>query len=195
MELLGDTLEKIAWEKRGIVKGKAPLIVGPHAAPFFPEADAVSPPCYLYDAENSALAALALKRLGVSEEQSKDALATRPKCRFEKVGNTILDVAHNPDGFTRLDQALRFHFPDELFHFIVAFSQDKQWRQCLDIIRPLAQKISFVNSHPRFVELGGISMQEAMRQTGSQRRVICGSFYLMEEARRCLGIVEPRDPD
>lgn len=197
MEILGDTLEKIAQEKAGIVKRGIPLIAGPQAAPFFPTADAVLPVEGYYDAENSMVARRALERLQVSEQSIEKGIRIRPKCRFEIIGNIVLDAAHNPDGFRRLIEALDVHFPNETFHFIVAFSKNKEWQICLDLIRVKAAKISFVNSHPRFIPLGGGTLEEALEKELEipVRKVICGSFYLMAEARRCLGIREPRDPE
>jgi dihydrofolate synthase/folylpolyglutamate synthase len=194
MEILGDTLEKIAAEKAGIAKAGVPFIAGPKAIAFYPHAEAVQPVIGFYDEENSAIAAAALRRLGISERAIEMGIRIRPNCRFEVIGNTVLDAAHNPDAFCRLIEALLAHFPREKFHFIVAFSKDKEWQACLDLIRPLAAKISFVNSHRRFVPLGGKTVQEALG-TVDAREVICGSFYLMAEARRCLGIREPCDPE
>jgi dihydrofolate synthase/folylpolyglutamate synthase len=187
MEILGDTLEKIAQEKGGIAKTGIPFIAGPSAAPFFPHAEAVSAVSGFYDAENSGIAAAAMRRLGLSVRSIEAGIQARPACRFEIIGNTVLDAAHNPHAFARLREALQIHFPKEKFHFIVAFSKDKQWQTCLDLIRPLAAKISFVNTHPRFVPLGGGPLQE---EIGSMdvREVICGSFYLMDEARHLLNV-------
>jgi dihydrofolate synthase / folylpolyglutamate synthase len=185
MEILGDTLEKIAREKGGIAKPGVPLIAGPSAAPFFPHAEAVPFVSGFYDAENSRIAATVMRRLGLSVRAIAAGIQARPACRFEILDNAVLDAAHNPQGFQRLTEALQIHFPKEKFHFIVAFSKDKQWKACLDLIRPLAAKISFVNSHPRFVPLGGGRLQEAIGSL-RYREVICGSFYLMDEARRLL---------
>ncbi|MBI5272900.1 MAG: hypothetical protein HY861_02840 [Chlamydiia bacterium] len=182
-ELLGDTLEKIAQEKGGIAKRGVPLIVGPSAAPFFSSAQTVLPEIGFYDRENSAIAARALRELGVSERAIEKAIQVRPRGRFEMMGRTVIDVAHNPDGFQRLGQALEEHFPGEKFHFIVAFSQGKDWKACLDVVRPLAHRISFVNSHSRFVPLGGGTLQEALDASDEGvRNVLCGSFYLVAEA-------------
>ena len=194
MEILGDTLEKIAREKAGIVKGGVPFIAGPKAAPFFPNAEAVESVPGFYDLENCAIARAALRHLGTSAKAIETGIRARPKCRFELIGNTVFDAAHNPEAFFRLVEALLSHFPGEKFHFIVAFSKDKQWQACLDIIRPHAVKISFVNSRSRFVPLGGGSVEDALGTVDS-REVICGSFYLMAEARRYLGIREARDPE
>jgi len=185
-EILGDTLEKIAKEKEAIAKPGVPFIAGPRAAPFYPRAKPVLPVLGFYDKENSAIAEAALRQLGVGEAAIAAGIAVRPPCRFERVGEAILDVAHNPDGFRRLVEALQIHFPREKFHFIAAFSKDKEWQACLDLIRPHAEKISFVNTHSRFVPLGGGTVLEALQEPCSARPVICGSFYLMDEARRSI---------
>jgi dihydrofolate synthase / folylpolyglutamate synthase len=183
MEILGDTLEKIAQEKFAIAKPGIPFIAGPSAAHFFPNAQAVPPVPGFYDAENSEIAAAALRQLSVSEKSIEAGISKRPECRFEILGNTVLDGAHNTDGFHRLIEALKIHFPNEKFHFIVAFSKDKEWQACLDLIRPYAKKISFINSQLfRSASLGGGSMQETLG-TVDAREVICGSFYIMKEAR------------
>jgi dihydrofolate synthase/folylpolyglutamate synthase len=187
MEILGDTLEKIAREKAGIAKPNVPLIVGPSAAPFFPQAIGSKRAPGFYDFENSALAALALRHLGVSERAIEMGIRARPPCRFEIVGNTVLDVAHNQDGFEKLIEALLHHFPNEKFHFIVAFSKGKDWQSCLKLIAPHASKISFVDSHPRFVPFGGGTLEDALGASDA-RQVIAGSFYLMDEARSKLGL-------
>jgi len=186
MEILGSTLEKIACEKAAIAKRGIPFIAGPSAAKFFPNAEAVLPIHGFYDAENSEIAAAALRRLGVSERSIEIGIRARPECRFEMIGDTILDAAHNVPAFQRLIEALELHFPGEKFHFIVAFSKDKDWQTCLNLIRPMAAKISFVNSHPRFAPLGGGPLLDALG-TVDVREVICGSFYLMDEARRSIG--------
>lgn len=196
MAILGSTLEKIAKEKAGIVREGVPFIVGPSAAPFFPFADAVATPLKsFYDEENCAIARAALKYLGVSDGSIEKGLQQRPKCRFERIGDVILDVAHNPDGFQKLIEALQIHFPGEKFHFIVGFSKEKQWALCVDLIRPFAETIHFVGLHPRLIFFGKETLQEALAIHSPCKKVVCGSFYLMSEARALLGIEEPCDPE
>lgn len=187
MDLLGDTLEKIAAEKGGIVKKGVPLIAGPQAAPFFPEAERVlAEPAQFYDEENNAIATAALQKMKISPEAILHGMSFRPPCRFEMVGETVLDVAHNVSGFERLVQALLFHFPHEKFHFIVAFSKEKDWKACLKVIEPCAAHISFVGrDNPRFHPLGSLNIAEAIG-IRAERNVICGSFYIMAEAKLAL---------
>ena len=125
MEILGDTLEKIAREKAGIIKPGVPLITGPQE----PAARAVleqvaaekNAPFHLIDqpwtasplglagshqALNAALAIAAVRAAGVplSDGQITTALAaTRWPGRFEAFpGDITLDGAHNADSVSAL---------------------------------------------------------------------------------------------
>lgn len=170
--ILGDSLEKIAREKGGIVKSGVPLIVGASAAPFFPDAIFVPKELH-YELENQAIARRALKELGISAEKG---LEVRPPCRFQQVGDLIFDGAHNPPAFERLKEALQFHFPDRKFPFYLAFSKDKEWDKCLEIIRPLASKITFLkHDNPRLVQFA--DAEEIAPESG----VVTGSFYIMKD--------------
>jgi dihydrofolate synthase/folylpolyglutamate synthase len=174
MALLGNTLESIAREKGGIVKPGVPLIVGATAAPFFSEAIAVGTEAY-YELENRAIAKKALVELGIDSERG---LEVRPPCRFEQVRNLILDVAHNPPAFVRLVEALQYHFPGRKFPFYLAFSKDKDWKKCVEIIEPYASKITFLKSrNPRLIDF-----PEA-KDIRPKKGVVAGSFYIMEEVR------------
>lgn len=192
--ILGNTLEEIAWEKGGIIKPGIPVVAGPTASRFFLNSIAVSPQPF-FDLENQAVARAVLERLGISKSSIALGLATRPPCRFERRGNLILDVAHNPDGFKKLIEALQLHFPGEKFHFIVGFSKDKDWKQCLDLISPFARSITAVQLNKERLESPKIlqaycpslaiapSIHAAMR-LGEEMTVVCGSFYLMGESRK-----------
>lgn len=186
MELLGSSLDLIAKEKGGIIRPNVPLITGPSAFPFFPFSNSPNTSFHpFYDEENRQIARLALKLLGVSEKAIEKGIAIRPPCRFEQIGDTIFDVAHNEDGFIKLVSALQWHFPNEKFDVIAGFSPTKDWESCLDRIRPVAEKIYLVAPHPRLLPLGDLSLEEAF-QMSKRRKVVCGSFYLMAEAKRCL---------
>lgn len=192
MHLLGNSLEEIAWEKGGIAKPGIPLVTGPSAACFFPGSIGV-PAAPFFDLENQYIARAVLEKLSVSASSIAEGLATRPPCRFERRGNLILDVAHNPDGFKKLVEALRLHHPDiSKFHFIVGFSKDKDWRACLDLIIPISRSISTIHINKERLESPKV-LQEYYRPMGifpsvqsaikeGEINVICGSFYLMDEA-------------
>lgn len=186
MDILGHTLEEIAWEKGGIVKEGIPLVTGPSAAPFFPGSIAtLSVP--FFDLENQAIARAVLKELSIPENQG---INERPPYRFQVRGNCVYDVAHNPDGFKKLVEALQMHFPDEKFSFIVAFSKDKDWKQCLDLIVPIAHSITTIPIEKERLERPEVlqeylpsmitrySIESAIQP--NMLNVVCGTFYLMD---------------
>ncbi|HSX25447.1 MAG TPA: Mur ligase family protein [Chlamydiales bacterium] len=180
--LLGSTPEAIAKEKGAIAKPGVSLIVGPKAAPYFPNAIHAPPSAVpFYDLENQSIARTALDHLHIPATH----LEARPPCRFQKVGDILFDVAHNPDAFRRLAEALTYHHPGEKFPFYLAFSEDKDWKQCLDIIQPYASQITFVKTNiPRLVDPEILAKYVPNSQVGCpeiRRGVVTGSFYLIAE--------------
>ncbi len=179
--ILGPTLEDIAREKGGIVKPGVPLIVGATAAPFFPGAIVV-PPEPFFELENQSIARAALAQLGFPADQGLEA---RPPYRFQQIGSLLFDVAHNPPAFQRLAEALQIHFPGKKFPVYLAFSQDKDWRPCVDLIAPYASRIAFIKSrNPRLrQEYPGFKM---VSPSEIREGVVAGSFYIIEEVRSCF---------
>lgn len=178
MAMLGNTLEQIAREKGGIIKKGVPLIVGATAAPFFPEAIVVGSAPF-YELENQGIARRALAELGIHSEKG---LEVRPPCRFQQIDNLILDVAHNPAAFVRLIEALELHFPGRKFPFYLAFSKDKDWQKCVEIIQPHASAITFLKSNnPRLIAFP--EAQDICPKEG----VVAGSFYIMDFIQNNVG--------
>ncbi|MES2272840.1 MAG: Mur ligase family protein [Chlamydiota bacterium] len=198
MSILGNSLEEIAKEKGGIQKSGVPLIVGPEARSFFPSAiTATRPKLSFYDFENQEIARTALielqSHMEIGSAAIESGLQLRPPCRFEIIGNVILDVAHNPHGFQRLGQALKFHFPGKKFPFYLAFSQEKDWRGCLDCIRPYASEVRFLRTlHPRLVApnilMDYFPEGKSAEISEITEGVVCGSFYIMGDVRKALGL-------
>ncbi|HSX25437.1 MAG TPA: Mur ligase family protein [Chlamydiales bacterium] len=177
--LLGTTLAEIAHEKGGIIKKGVPLIVGASAVPFFPTAIHVKEEPF-YELENQCIARRALRELGIWSEKG---LEVRPPCRFQQIGHILFDVAHNPPAFSRLVEALQYHYPNRKFPFYLAFSLDKDWKKCVEIVKPYATDISFISSAtPRLrQEYPGFKM---VLPSEIQAGVVAGSFYIMEEVQR-----------
>lgn len=171
--LLGDTLEKIAAEKAGIMKKGVPMVVGANAPlPVFLDAakmmeaevvQAGSSFHLFYDQENNETAKTALfclqKAIKLSNESIAKALMERPKCRLEIVPPyvlarklsplpkaVVLDVAHNPAAFQKLIPALKYHFPQQKLRFVLGFSQDKDISGCLKIVVENAEAIHLVRT-------------------------------------------------
>jgi dihydrofolate synthase / folylpolyglutamate synthase len=229
VQILGDDLEQIAGEKAGIIKEKIPVILGPKARfqSIYDRAEELHCPLfaskkisYFYDEENNAVAELALAHLppwySLKPKAVEQALAIRPFCRFEKIGETIFDVAHNPDAIFYLLQALHTFYPQSHFRFLVGFSKDKEYDLCLELISSVATHIhlvqaptpraaptedlkavlknedpTFSTSHPSIKE--GVEEACAKAHAQGEVLVICGSFYIMAEAKEAVGIQPPKD--
>ncbi len=194
-QLLGATLPEIAREKEGIVKPGIPLIAGPNAAPFYPYC-LPAPPAetVFYDLENQSIAKTALielqKQIPLSNTSIEKGILIRPRCRFEIKGGLILDVAHNPDAFERLAQALAFHFPGKKFPFYMAFSADKNWKKCVETILPLSEGgvagLHWLKGdYPRLLSPQILQDQypgsKIIDPKEVKSGVVCGSFYIISE--------------
>lgn len=224
--ILGEELEMIAAEKAGIIKPKIPLILGPHArfASIEQRARELEAPLYFstktsafFDDENQGVAQLALRQLplSLSQEAIEKGCAKRPACRFEQCGNIIFDVAHNPDAFVHLLNALHTFFPKRRLHFVVGFSADKDYKSCLELIAAAAHEVHLVeaNSHraAKLTDLAvameqikipytlHLSVKEGVRQALNSALnkgallIIAGSFYLMADAKEALDSYPTRD--
>lgn len=195
-EILGESLEKIAFEKAGIVKKGVPVVAGPRCPfleKFVTDRIVVEGPFLNFDEENSAIAKRALKELGMNEVD----VSMRPRCRFEVHGDVILDVAHNPDGAKELVKMLELHYPGKKVHFVMGLSKTKDIDGVLEVIRPKAESISFVEARNGRGESKETlkervpgsracsSLKEALDRPGL--KVVCGTFFIMQEALEAIG--------
>lgn len=215
--ILGEDLEQIAAEKAGILKKGVPVVLGPKARfqAIYRRAEELHCPVhpskkisYFYDEENSAIAELALSLLPIKldPEAVRQGISVRPSCRFERIGDVIFDVAHNPEAIFYLLQALHTLLPERKFRFLVGFSKDKEYGACLELIAPVATHIHFVqadtpraatveelrealkNEDPAFSSVSSSvpeGVEEALKLSSAlgEVLVVCGSFYIMSEAR------------
>jgi dihydrofolate synthase/folylpolyglutamate synthase len=210
-DLLGQSLEEIAYHKAGIIKPGIPVVIGSQAD--FPvirkQAQLCKSPLYkvepqpgFYDLENAAIARQALEILKCPPMHIEAGLKCRPSCRFEQVGKVIFDVAHNPAGFMRLIEAMELHFPGQRFSAIIGMSIDKDIKECLSILSRRADHLYLVQA-PALKAASVEKMSSLLRQDGFTRftaglsipetvekalasedlLVVCGSFYIMKEVR------------
>ncbi len=221
--LLGATEERIAYEKAGILKRQVPAVIGFKARQkvILEQALALESPLVFpeivegacYDEENSLTAKAGLQviqdQFPMCKENIDLGVSVRPSCRFEEIGPFILDVAHNPDAFFRLLQMCRKRYPLDKFAAIIAISEDKDARSCLQILsqevdflylveaktsRALSKKrmADFLSSFGlcSFIEKGSVAsaIEEAvlLQPQKWDRVLICGTFYMMQEAKRAL---------
>jgi dihydrofolate synthase/folylpolyglutamate synthase len=136
----------------------------------------------------------------------------------------VLDVAHNPPAMVYLIRKLEATYPGASFRFVAGMSSDKDLGQCaralLSTVRGSAGQIHLVEAaNPRAAKLEAILEAEPnlaagahydLEDRGITRQVllalelskakgeilvICGSVFLMAEAREALGFDEPRDSE
>jgi len=139
--------------------------------------------------------------------------------------NVILDVAHNPPAMKYLAHKLKATYPNTKFRMIVGMSSDKDSNLCgqyiLNAVDNDASAVHLVQaSHPRAARLEDIVAADAsgllkksnydfedrsvtkqislgleMAKQREEILVVCGSVFLMAEAREALGFDEPRDSE
>lgn len=189
---LGNTLEKIAGEKAGIIKPGVPVVLGPHAKPthvFEAKGERILQVDGIfesYELENQAIARKALNYLGVSPSQQ--ALEKRPRCRFEKRGNVILDVAHNLGGLKALFKRLPKNVTT-----IAGFSADKEINEMIAYLKSQTNRLHLTQAdHDRAHNFYAPSVSETIQQLydPDEVLVICGSVYIMGEALKTLASLE-----
>ena len=134
----------------------------------------------------------------------------------------VLDVAHNPPAMDYLVKKLQRRYPSRDIRCVVGMSSDKDLSLCGESVRGLVKgdqsKIHLVEAaHPRAAKVEDIvssagldgarfsledpsvtkQMEEALSiaTRNNELLVVCGSVFLMAEARENLGINEPRDSE
>jgi dihydrofolate synthase/folylpolyglutamate synthase len=163
-----------------------------------------------YDLENRAIAKGALRVLqsdfGLKDLDIERGIQMRPSCRFEQHGRCIFDVAHNPAGIERLIEAVEYHFPGKKWSVVIGMSKDKDIRTCLKLLMSKASHLYLVPSpslkRASLEEMGErlkdlhcshfltcASVTQGVKQSLEDSEnlvVICGSFYIMKEAREAV---------
>jgi len=174
-QLLGDTVEQIAFEKAGIFKPGVPAVVhgrqppgaletlraeaARRGAPFtvaaaeYPGAISLPGP---HQRGNAALADAALRALaGTGVALPEDAIArgiatARWPGRLEELGGVLLDGAHNPQGAAALAAALQALHPGRPVELVLGVLADKDHSGMLAALVPAARRVHAVTpSSPR----------------------------------------------
>lgn len=156
-ERLGNTKEKIAYEKAGIIKPECPVITSmgyeairdrademnslfilanPYVNPEYIEALSLKG---LHQAENLALAINTIEYLfkDITPDIIKEGLKkVKNPCRFEyfKNKNLIVDGAHNSNGIKALKENLDYYFPNEKRRFVFGCLKNKDYKSMMNIL-------------------------------------------------------------
>lgn len=160
-EKLGSTIEKIAYEKAGIIKKNCPCIAAQDISVIRQIADENNSEFYLaqisedyqlplkgiYQQENAALALEVIKRIypDISKTTIQNGLSkVNHPFRFQyiKEKNLIIDGAHNPNGMESLIKSLDKYYPDEKRRFIFGCLNNKDYEKMLEILTRNKDKIS-----------------------------------------------------
>jgi len=160
---LGDTVEKIAAEKAGIVKPGVPVVLGANVpevravveararevgAPFYYAPDLAGegeiPEGFSlagsFNRENAVTAIAALKVLGsFRADLGKGFSKVVWPGRFQVVRNFIVDGAHNPPAARALAAALKGFGKGSTFNLIAGFCGDKDVAEVLSILAPFVK--------------------------------------------------------
>ena len=150
--ILGNSLEKIAFEKSKIIKEDSAVLLGPTANFKCFEKEAllkntkvikVLKKFEFFDDENIEIAKTAVEylfksfKIAISEKVLK-ALLIRPRCRFEifkKGTNTIiLDVAHNVSALNNLYSKIIKKFKNQKIISVFGLCKDKNISEMLKIV-------------------------------------------------------------
>jgi dihydrofolate synthase/folylpolyglutamate synthase len=219
IDYLGASIQDIAYQKAGIIKKETPIVLGPRARfnEIIKEAELQNSQliqvekqaCY-YDIENQAVATEVLKvisdRFPVSKSSLEEGIRHSLSYRFQQEGPVIYDVAHNPDAFYRLVEALKHRYPYQHFRFVIGMSLNKDIRASIRYIDDVCNHAHFVKADPQigadpeeiaeqFQKVSKNpftiekSISEAVRNAKAalnkgQLLVVCGSCFLMREAKQ-----------
>ena len=199
---LGDTVEKIAAEKAGIIKKGVPIVLGKNepeviavvkarasevGAPFFYAPDMADeseiPDGFsLEGAFNRENAVTAIAALKVLKKGSRDGLSNVVwPGRFQRVGRFIIDGAHNPPAARALAAALSKYAPfaGSVPTLIAGFCGDKDVDETLRILAPLVGKgIAVRTNNPR--SLAPEELARKMESVGIPA-ISCDSIHLALE--------------
>lgn len=162
-ERLGNTIDKIAFEKAGIIKPGCPCIVSEGREVYKDVADAncamlvmISPFANtqnlalkgLYQQENLSLALAAIETVfpEISSEVVDEGLRrVKHICRFQYIEdkNLIIDGAHNPNGAALLKQSLDMYYPGERRRFIFGCLNNKDYQAMLQTLFEQGDQVYF----------------------------------------------------
>jgi len=182
---LGETVEKIAAEKAGIIKSGIPIVLGENqpsvraviearaheqGAPFFYAPDLATeseipfdfPLVGRFNRENAVTAIAALKVLGTPPVFSSVVWPGR----FQRVGSFLIDGAHNPPAARALAASLSEVLPKgEKLDLIFGACGDKDIGEVLNILKPFVRKAYAVRTNnPR--SLTPDELADKMRTVG-----------------------------
>ena len=162
-ERLGNTKDKIAFEKAGIIKPNCPVITAEGYEAIKDKADECDS-LFLMTApfadtenlslkgscqqENLALAIAAIRLVfpEISQDVINEGLKkVKHPCRFQIIEekNLIIDGSHNPNGALALRESLDFYYPDKKRRFVFGCLKNKDYKKMMEILFDKNDEIYF----------------------------------------------------
>lgn len=162
-ERLGNTIDKIASEKAGIIKPNCPCIVFEGrevyrdvtdelgslllmVAPFAPTTELSLKGSYQQENLSLALAAIEEVFPEISQDVIDEGLRrVKHPCRFQYIEdkNLIIDGAHNPNGINSLSQSLDMYYPNTNRRFIFGCLKNKDYTKMVQSLFMQGDEIYF----------------------------------------------------
>lgn len=162
-ERLGNTIDKIASEKAGIIKPNCPCIVFEGrevyrdvtdelgslllmVAPFAPTTELALKGSYQQENLSLALAAIEEVFPEISQAVIDEGLRrVKHPCRFQYIEdkNLIIDGAHNPNGINSLRQSLDMYYPNTNRRFIFGCLKNKDYTKMVQSLFMQGDEIYF----------------------------------------------------
>lgn len=205
-DFLGESIEAIAATKLRAVQKKALLAPQPHSEVYgvakelgidfemiedLDEAKQVCKEAKIpsFFAPNLALATAAAKKLGILVDPHQMVRYRMPG-RFERRGNIILDVGHNPLSARAIVEAL-----DKEAVLVYNSYEDKEYEEVLKILKPKIKRVEIlpikneriVDPSKLFAVLDSLSIESGWFDGFKEEEyLVYGSFSVIEEIARWL---------
>jgi len=160
---LGNTKDKIAYEKAGIIKPNCPVITSEGYEVIKDKADECNSLFVIvqpfedtselslkgtYQQENLSLALAAVRLVfpQITDDIIKNGIRNvKHPCRFQFIKNKMLliDGAHNPNGAMALRESLDNYFPDKQRRFVFGCLNTKNYSKMIEILFSKGDEIYF----------------------------------------------------
>lgn len=161
-ERLGNTKDKIAVEKAGIIKPNCPVVTCEGYEALKDRADSCNSLFLMvapfentdnlslkgtFQQENLSLALAAVRLVfpHIAENVIQEGLKkVKHPCRFQLIGeNLIVDGSHNPNGAMALRESLDFYYPDKKRRFVFGCLRNKNYKKMMEILFDKNDEIYF----------------------------------------------------
>lgn len=173
-ERLGNTKDKIAFEKAGIIKSGCPVVTSEGYEAIKDKADECDSLFLMttpfedtenlslkgtYQQENLSLALAAIRLVfpEISQTVINEGLKkVKHPCRFQIIHNKnlIIDGSHNPNGALALRESLDFYYPDKKRRFVFGCLKNKDYKKMMEILFEKNDEIYFNHfSHKNSAEI------------------------------------------